>query len=98
MLSTDCQGQLPEEIAALLLEFKSVFATPIGMPPLRDHEHQISLKEGAQAICQRPYMYPYYQKNEIEKIVKELLFVGFIRNSSSSFASPVILVRKANGS
>ena len=43
-------------------------------------------------------MYPYYQKNEIEKIVKELLFVGFIRNSSSPFVSLVLLVRKANGS
>ena len=56
------------------------------------------MKEGAQAICQRPYRYPYYQKNEIEKIIKELLSVGFIRNSSSLFASPILLVRKANGS
>ena len=56
------------------------------------------MKEGAQAICQRPYRYPYYQKNEIEKIVKELLSVGFIRNNSSLFASPILLVRKANGS
>jgi len=39
LLSADCQVQLPEEIAALLLEFKSVFATPVGLPPLRDHEH-----------------------------------------------------------
>ena len=56
------------------------------------------MKERAQAICQRPYRYPYYQKNEIEKIVKELLSVGFIRNNSSLFASPILLVRKANGS
>ena len=85
-------------MAALLEEFKSVFATPEGLPPLRDHEHKINLKEGAQAICQRPYKYPYYQKNEIEKIVKELLSAGLIRNSSSPFASPVLLVRKADGS
>ena len=83
---------------ALLDEFKSVFATPEGLPPLRDHEHQINLKEGSQAICQRPYKYPYYQKIEIEKIVKELLSVGFIKNSSSHFASLVLLVRKADGS
>ena len=49
-------------------------------------------------MCQRPYRYPFYQKNEIEKIVKELLSVGSIRNNTSPFASPVLLVRKADGS
>ena len=98
LLAAEGMDQLPEGVAALLDEFKSVFATPEGLPPLRDHEHQITLKEGAQAICQRPYRYPYYQKNEIEKIVRELLSAGLIRNSSSPFASPVLLVRKADGS
>ena len=65
---------------------------------MRGHEHQINLKEGTQSICQRPYRYPYYQKNEIEKIVKDLLEVGFIQNSQSPFASPVLLVRKSDGS
>ena len=62
---------------------------------MRGHEHQINLKEGTQSICQRPYRYPYYQKNEIEKIVKDLLEVGFIQNSQSPFASPSLLVRKS---
>ena len=35
------QGQIPEAIVALLLDYKSVFATPEGLPPLRDHEHPI---------------------------------------------------------
>ena len=30
--------------------------------------------------------------------MKELLSIGFIRDSYSPFASPVLLVRKANGS
>ena len=49
-------------------------------------------------MCQRPCRYPFYPKNEIEKIVKELLSVGSIRNNNSPFASPVLLVRKADGS
>ena len=54
------QPALPPEITALLQEFQGVFSTPGDLPPVRGHEHQINLKEGTQAICQRPYRYPYY--------------------------------------
>ena len=68
--------KLPTEVELLLQEFEHVFETLTGLPFLRGNEHPIVLKEGAQPMCQRPYRYPFYQKNEIEKIVKELLSVG----------------------
>ena len=92
------EDTVPTEVELLLQEFGDVFETPTGLPPLRGHEHQITLMEGSQLVCQRPYRYPFYQKNEIEKTVRELLSVGSIRNNISPFASPVLLVRKANGS
>lgn len=52
----------------------------------------ITLKEGAHIPNVRPYRYPYYQNNEIEKIVGEMLQTGMIRPSISPFSSPVILV------
>ena len=90
--------KLLAEVEFLLQEFKAVFETSIGLPPLRGHEHPIVLKEGAEPVCQRPCRYPFYQKNEIKKIVKDFLSMGLIRNNSNPFASPVLLVRKANGS
>ena len=75
-----------------------MFNTPKELPPSRGHEHQIVLKEGTQPINVRPYRYPFYQKNEIEKIVKDLLEIGAIRPSKSPCSSPVLLVRKADGS
>ena len=90
--------RLPAEVELSLQEFEHVSETPTGLPPLRGHEHPTVLKEGAQPVCQRPYRYPFYQKNEIEKIVKEVLCVRSIRNNSSPFAFPVLLVRKADGS
>ena len=92
------KAKVPTAVESLLQEFDHVFKTPIGLPPLRGHEHQITLKEGNQPVCQRPYRYLFYQKNEIKKIVKELIYVGSIRNSSNPFAFPVLLVRKADGS
>ena len=90
---------LDQLLAALqdpLKEFGAVFDVPIGLPPIRGHEHGIILKEGAQPVCERSYRYPYYQKSEIEKIVKELLEVGSIKPSQSPFSSPVLLVKKAD--
>ena len=49
-------------------------------------------------MCGRPYRYHYFQKTEIEKIIRELLEVGSIRPSQSQFSSPVLLVREADGS
>ena len=81
-----------------MIEVSLICALPFGLPPLRGHEHQILLKEGTQAISERPYRYPYYQKSEIEKIVHELLEAGSIRANQSPFSSPVLLVRMADGS
>lgn len=46
----------------------------------------------------RPYRYPHYQKNDIEKMIVELLSNGVIRPSTSPYSSPVILVKKHDGS
>ena len=98
MKASALKVRLLVEVELSLQVFEHVFETPTGLPPLRSHEHPIVLKEGAQPMCQRPYRYPFYQKNEIEKTVKELLSVRSIRNSNSPFTSLVLLVRKADGS
>jgi hypothetical protein len=45
----------------------------------------------------RPYRYSHQQKDELEKIIQELLNCGTIKPSSSPFASPALLVRKKGG-
>ena len=87
----------PQEIKSLMEEFSKVFETPTSIPPKRLHDHRILLQSDANPVSVRPYQYPYYQKSAIEKMVKELLLTGLIRPSNSPFSSPVLLVKKADG-
>ncbi|GJV46329.1 putative nucleotidyltransferase, ribonuclease H [Tanacetum coccineum] len=78
----------------LVRDFKEVFQPPKSLPPERPFDHRIILKEGTTPISQRPYRYPAVQKDIIEKTTRELLEAGVIRNSQSSFAALVVLVKK----
>lgn len=44
----------------------------------------------------RPYRDPYNKKNEIKRIMQELLSLGVIQPSQSSYSSPTLLVRKSD--
>lgn len=49
--------------------------------PCKSQDHKIPLIEGTSAVSVRPYRYPHYQKNEIEKQVREMLGFGLVRPS-----------------
>ena len=89
---------VPQELKELIEAFEDIFQAPSQLPPQRDIEHQITMKEGTEPINVRPYRYAYFQKDEIERQVSDMLNSGLIRPSSSPFSSPVLLVKKKDGS
>jgi hypothetical protein len=78
----------------LLDKFDRVFQSPTSLPPRRSRDHSITLVEVQVPVNVRSYRYPHHHKNEIEKQVKRMLATRVIRHSTSSFSSPVILVKK----
>lgn len=88
---------LPSEISEVLQQYPDVFAEPILLPPKRHHDHFIPLKPEATPISIRPYRYNFFQKNKIEKQVKEMLSNGIIQPRHFSFSSPILLVKKNDG-
>ena len=80
-------------------DFEDIFAEDIskGLPPIRGIEHQIDFVLGAII----PYR-PIYRSNpeetkELQRQVEELLSKGYVRESMSPFAVPVLLVPKTDG-
>ncbi|XP_026443285.1 uncharacterized protein K02A2.6-like [Papaver somniferum] len=86
------------DISTLLDSYADVFEPPTSLPPKRAIDHQIPLKPNAAPISQRPYRCPHLQKSVVEKLIQEMLDVGFIQDNHSPFASPVLLVKKKDGS
>lgn len=61
------------EIHNITSEFSDIFSDPSGLPPPRDRDHHIHLQPGSAPTNVKPYRFPQFQKNEIEKIVCEML-------------------------
>jgi hypothetical protein len=88
-----------QDLQALLSKHQMVFSTPQGLPPSRSvHDHSIPLVPGSLPpnICL--YRHPFSQKNEIEKMVQELLIAGVIHPITSPYSSPIVMVLKKEGS
>ncbi|MCH85650.1 enzymatic polyprotein, partial [Trifolium medium] len=91
-------ADMPPEIAMILYNYRNIFTSPNGLPPQRLQDHTIPLKEGSNPIKVKPYRYPHSQKEQIEKMVIEMLDQGIIQPSNSPFSSPIVLVKKKDGS
>ncbi|KAG9452941.1 hypothetical protein H6P81_005845 [Aristolochia fimbriata] len=87
----------PKEISSILEEYADIFSKPEGLPPNGGRDHVIHLIPNAHPVNVKPYRYAHFQKQEMEKLVIEMLSEGIIRPSSSPFSSPILLVHKKDG-
>lgn len=93
-LSTASTQMVLEELQILFNEFEDIFQSVSGLPPARLQNHGTPLKDKGVVVKIRPYMYPMIQKLELEKLVGEMFKARIIRDSSSPFTSPVVMVKK----
>jgi hypothetical protein len=81
----------------ILTEFGDIFDDPKKLPPQPLLDHAISLESNITPVNSRPYRYSPLQKDEIERQVQEMLNAGIISASMSPYASPILLVKKKDG-
>ena len=91
---------LTQSLHHLLHEYNDVFPhdLPKGLPPERAVRHNIDLLQGSKPISKPPYRLSASEASEVERQLADYLQRGFIKPSSSPWASPILLVKKKDGS
>ena len=78
----------------MLLEFSDVFDEHLGHANILTHEINTG---NSTPIKQHPRRIPYAHREESERQINEMLDKGIIRESTSPWSSPIILVKKKDG-
>ncbi|KAI3685091.1 hypothetical protein L6452_34324 [Arctium lappa] len=79
-------------------EFPEVFPEELpGLPPPRQVEFRIDLVPGDAPVAKAPYRLAPSEMQELSEQLQELLDKGFIRPSSSPWGTPVLFVKKKDG-
>jgi len=87
------------EEVPVVCEYPDVFPEELpGMPPDRDIEFIIDLIPRTGSIAKRPYRMATDELKDLKEQLQELQEKGYIRPSSSPWGSPVLFVRKKDGS
>ncbi|KAE8692295.1 hypothetical protein F3Y22_tig00110847pilonHSYRG00263 [Hibiscus syriacus] len=74
-----------EDMEKQLSEFEKVFVAPHGLSPMREIDHAIHLQPMSKRVNVRPYKCPYFQKEEVECQVQDMLENQLIRKIKDKF-------------
>ena len=69
-----------------------------GLPPEREIEFCIDVVPGTDPISMPPYRMAPAELNELKEQLQDLFEKGFIRPSTSPWGTPVLFVKKKDGS
>ena len=82
------------EVKSLLHDYREVITDLPGECKLGTHSIKLTTDE---PVRQRPYPTPHARRNTIEEEVKKMLDMGVIEQSESPYSSPIVLVKKSDG-
>ena len=86
------------QFSELIKEFQDVFAlSPAELGHTNVVEHTINTGD-ASPLRQPPRRIPFALRSKVDEMVRDMMTQGVIQQSSSSWASPIVLVLKKDGS
>jgi hypothetical protein len=97
-MAIDSKEADPLDTIKVVSEFPDVFPEDLpGMPPERKVEFAIELLPGTASISKRTYRVSGLELVELKKHINELSEKGYIRPSTSPWATPVLFMEKKDG-
>jgi hypothetical protein len=81
----------------LITSYADIFKPPRGVPPSSSKDFRIKLDPLAREPHRAPYRFTPEEKKLFEEKIRTLIENGWVQESQSRFASPVLFVPKADG-
>lgn len=97
-VDTDLVGKERETLIELLSRYSDCFIDGVPTNRVTTGKIKIELIDPHKTVQRRPYRLSDVEKQIVREKISELLDAGVIRESSSPFASPILLVKKSDGS
>lgn len=96
-VKTPLVGEDRDRLMSIINEFASSFVSGTATSTVNTGSMEIKLTSET-PVCYRPYKLSVDKKSRVRDIVDDLMAKGIIRESQSQYASPIILVKKKDGS
>ncbi len=96
--NADCTKEQREQLAKLLKKYEDLFVTEDEDLGFTDKVKHRTLTTDDKPVNQPFHRIPFSQYQEVRNHIKKLLDKGIIRESSSPYASPSVVVRKKDSS
>ncbi|CAH2105837.1 unnamed protein product [Euphydryas editha] len=97
-IDTDVPFEYRPQLEAVLNEFSASFSRGVATSRVNTGQLEIRLIDPTKVVQRRPYRLGADERQVVRNKVNELLKAGVIRPSCSPFSSPVLLVKKKDGS
>ncbi|CAG9137631.1 unnamed protein product [Plutella xylostella] len=96
-VNTPLQGEQLESLMQVLTMFSEFLITGTAATTVTTGSMDIRLKDET-PVAYRPYRLSHQEKVKVREIINDLLSKGIIRESQSDYSSPILLVKKKDGS
>ena len=84
-----------QEVVDILEEFQDVFTDVPALTTVGEHSITLTTDE---PVHSKPYPIPHAMQETVDKELENMLQMGIIEPSTSPYASPIVVVRKPDGS